>query len=50
VVENDGTNSAIRVARLNSGVSATSGGINESTTRDGQDPTLIAVGTTPYVG
>jgi hypothetical protein len=58
-IEDDGTNQEVRVARLNSGtstwsqpwtgVSATSGGINGSTTGDGQEPRLAAVGSTPYV-
>jgi hypothetical protein len=56
--ETDGTNSELRVARLNgtggweepwTGVSATSGGINESTNRDGGQPSLTAIGDVPYV-
>jgi hypothetical protein len=60
--ESDGTNTEIRVARLDSsthpfptwvqswtGVSATSGGVNQSTTRYGYVADLASINNTPYV-
>ena len=57
--EFDGTNTEIRVARLNAagtaweqpwaGVSATSGGINNSNVQNALDPSLTAIGGVPYV-
>ena len=57
--EQDGSNNEIRVARLNAagtaweqpwtGVSATSGGINQSTTHNGSEPSLASIGGVPYV-
>jgi hypothetical protein len=57
--EGDGMNSELRVARLNdatnsweqpwTGVSATSGGINQSSAQHAADPSLAEVGGVPYV-
>ena len=57
--EDDGTSSEIRVARLNAagtdweqpwtGVSATSGGINQATDKEASHPSLADVGGVPYV-
>src|SRR5882757_3284187 len=55
--ESDGVNSEVRVARLNgstweqpwTGVSATSGGINQSTSHDAFGPALTVAGGVVYV-
>jgi hypothetical protein len=55
--EYDGTNSEVRVARLNgaawqqpwTNVSEASGGINESTTQSAAEPDLASIGGVPYV-
>ena len=59
--ESDGTNDEIRVSRLNdagtawqqgplwTGVSATSGGINQATNRNAKEPSLTSIGGVPYV-
>jgi hypothetical protein len=58
-IEGDGTNSEVRVARLNAagngweepwrGVDATHGGINQDATKDALHPTLASIGGVPYV-
>jgi hypothetical protein len=57
--ENDGTNTEVRVSRLNlatstwsqpwTGVSATSGAINQSTSFNAVSPSLASIGGVPYV-
>jgi hypothetical protein len=57
--EFDGTNDEIRVKRLNgagtawedvtAGVTATSGAVNESTTRPAAEPTIASIGGVPYL-